>query len=388
MWGKCGENPENKNRLIRIYQQIKRFYWYPEPGSNRHGHYWPQDFKSGVSTDSTIRAASFRPKGRAKVRINILFCKKTHRARSARRRRFCIGFRRRSRQQEALPPVVMNPSGVELPFRFSDGSRITDRNDAQGQDSLRQGEIRTDGLHPFGIGIGRRPYAAQPERMGGQQDILGRSRAVQIPIRGTGRTSAHDHGARRLSQHLGIRQRCGQRIENRPFVHDDELPRPLILSRRGRHGGAQQQFDLLRLDGPVLIGADARALKNGLQRRIGFRRSGRLRGAGCDRQCGDTCGEIDSDLHFQQRFSCPAESRPTNRTEAVAYHPATGSFRRRLTALPNKDTERFPENDKRKRPFRHDSDGKTISGRSEPHPHSCFVGIYIMQNCRNKKIKL
>ena len=29
---------------------------YPEPGSNRHGHYWPQDFKSGVSTYSTIRA--------------------------------------------------------------------------------------------------------------------------------------------------------------------------------------------------------------------------------------------------------------------------------------------------------------------------------------------
>ena len=32
---------------------------YPEPGSNRHGHCWPQDFKSGVSTDSTIRAQSF-----------------------------------------------------------------------------------------------------------------------------------------------------------------------------------------------------------------------------------------------------------------------------------------------------------------------------------------
>lgn len=36
VWGKCGENPENKNRLTLIYQQIKRFYWYPEPGSNRH----------------------------------------------------------------------------------------------------------------------------------------------------------------------------------------------------------------------------------------------------------------------------------------------------------------------------------------------------------------
>lgn len=59
MWGQCGENPEIKNRLTCYYQQIKRFLQYPEPGSNRHGHYWPQDFKSGVSTDSTIRAHSF-----------------------------------------------------------------------------------------------------------------------------------------------------------------------------------------------------------------------------------------------------------------------------------------------------------------------------------------
>ena len=29
---------------------------YSKPGSNRHGHFCPQDFKSGVSTYSTIRA--------------------------------------------------------------------------------------------------------------------------------------------------------------------------------------------------------------------------------------------------------------------------------------------------------------------------------------------
>lgn len=34
--GKCGENPKIKNRLTCHNQQIKRFYWYPEPGSNRH----------------------------------------------------------------------------------------------------------------------------------------------------------------------------------------------------------------------------------------------------------------------------------------------------------------------------------------------------------------
>ena len=29
---------------------------YPEPGSNRHSHYWPLDFKSSASTYSAIRA--------------------------------------------------------------------------------------------------------------------------------------------------------------------------------------------------------------------------------------------------------------------------------------------------------------------------------------------
>ncbi len=31
--------------------------WYSERESNPHGHYWPQDFKSGVSTNFTIRAS-------------------------------------------------------------------------------------------------------------------------------------------------------------------------------------------------------------------------------------------------------------------------------------------------------------------------------------------
>ena len=34
----------------------KGFSKYSEPGSNRYGHFCPQDFKSGVSTYSTIRA--------------------------------------------------------------------------------------------------------------------------------------------------------------------------------------------------------------------------------------------------------------------------------------------------------------------------------------------
>ena len=39
---------------------------YSERESNPHGHCWPQDFKSGVSTDSTIRAQSFAERRRQK----------------------------------------------------------------------------------------------------------------------------------------------------------------------------------------------------------------------------------------------------------------------------------------------------------------------------------
>ena len=44
-------------------------FQYSEPGSNRHGHYWPQDFKSGVSTYSTIRATAFAKKARQKYEL-------------------------------------------------------------------------------------------------------------------------------------------------------------------------------------------------------------------------------------------------------------------------------------------------------------------------------
>lgn len=54
-----------------IYKQsFKIFLWYPEPGSNRHDHFWSQDFKSGVSTYSTIRATAFQSKSTAKVAKN------------------------------------------------------------------------------------------------------------------------------------------------------------------------------------------------------------------------------------------------------------------------------------------------------------------------------
>ena len=49
-----------------------RVLLYSEPGSNRYGHYCPQDFKSGVSTYSTIRATQ-SPKRRGKCTILFLF---------------------------------------------------------------------------------------------------------------------------------------------------------------------------------------------------------------------------------------------------------------------------------------------------------------------------
>ena len=35
------------------------FIMYPEPESNRYGHFWPLDFKSSASTYSAIRAEVF-----------------------------------------------------------------------------------------------------------------------------------------------------------------------------------------------------------------------------------------------------------------------------------------------------------------------------------------
>ena len=61
------ENPTNR--------LISRVLWYSKPGSNRHGHYWPQDFKSGVSTYSTIRAAVCPMLGRDKSSKIISKCK-------------------------------------------------------------------------------------------------------------------------------------------------------------------------------------------------------------------------------------------------------------------------------------------------------------------------
>ena len=115
MWGKCGENPKSKNRLIRLYQQIKRFYWYPEPGSNRHGHCWPQDFKSGVSTDSTIRAQPSAGKTSAKVRNNL------RSAKSRRWNRCRFVFRSRDLHLQPRSPtrsLAGNRAGFEPALRI------------------------------------------------------------------------------------------------------------------------------------------------------------------------------------------------------------------------------------------------------------------------------
>ena len=59
-----------RSRPLARYKQKKRSHkaslWYSEPGSNRYGHYCPQDFKSGVSTYSTIRATQ-SPKRRVQM---------------------------------------------------------------------------------------------------------------------------------------------------------------------------------------------------------------------------------------------------------------------------------------------------------------------------------
>ena len=63
----CGRIPKQESQTT--VEVIWDFCWYPEPGSNRHGHCWPQDFKSGVSTDSTIRAQPSAGRTSAKYEI-------------------------------------------------------------------------------------------------------------------------------------------------------------------------------------------------------------------------------------------------------------------------------------------------------------------------------
>ena len=54
-----------------VNQSIDRRFTYSERESNPHDHCWSQDFKSGVSTYSTIRAAVFG-KRRDKSNKNLL----------------------------------------------------------------------------------------------------------------------------------------------------------------------------------------------------------------------------------------------------------------------------------------------------------------------------
>ena len=48
-------------------------FLYPKPGSNRYGPFGPQDFKSGVSTYSTIRATCFASSAGQKYKFNLVF---------------------------------------------------------------------------------------------------------------------------------------------------------------------------------------------------------------------------------------------------------------------------------------------------------------------------
>jgi hypothetical protein len=50
-----------KSTTKKTHPRTDGFKVCPGPGSNRHGHYCPQDFKSGVSTNSTTGAPTKNP---------------------------------------------------------------------------------------------------------------------------------------------------------------------------------------------------------------------------------------------------------------------------------------------------------------------------------------
>ena len=110
----CGCGPKAKSQTtVEAFWDF--FCWYPEPGSNRHGHCWPQDFKSGVSTDSTIRAQPSAGKTSAKVRNNL------RSAKSRRWNRCRFVFRSRDLHLQPRSPtrsLAGNRAGFEPALRI------------------------------------------------------------------------------------------------------------------------------------------------------------------------------------------------------------------------------------------------------------------------------
>ena len=53
---RLNESRDEVRKQKRVRLKKRTLFEYSERESNPHGHYWPQDFKSGVSTYSTIRA--------------------------------------------------------------------------------------------------------------------------------------------------------------------------------------------------------------------------------------------------------------------------------------------------------------------------------------------
>lgn len=130
-----------------------------------------------------------------------------------------------------------------------EGGGMADGDEVEWHQVGRDVEDPADRVDALLMGIKARPYTAQADGMGRQQDVLGCGREVllpQVPVDAFQETVlvAADHdGKGCLSGHLGVRQRVGELRQQVTVIDHDELPRLAVHAARGAHGGVEDGGD-------------------------------------------------------------------------------------------------------------------------------------------------
>jgi len=149
-------------------------------------------------------------------------------------------------------PLPFLPVDI-LRFEFILGlvgpGRMADGNDVQRDNIVGYPQALADESHSVMVGIGSGPERAQPQGLGGQQDIFTGTGRVDY---GKGETlivrlvrhGADDDGSTRLVEHFGVRQAISQLVQGLPVRDRDKGPRLPVDRGGGRHACAQDGIEL------------------------------------------------------------------------------------------------------------------------------------------------
>ena len=140
----------------------------------------------------------------------------------------------------------MNLSRVESILVRAFLYRVTQGNDVERHDVIRQVEQFSDARCSIRIRIESCPYPAQAQGMSRQQDVHGGIGCSRNPVPGRCfqfRLAADHNGHLRAGEMLGKRMKAGNLFKGFFVPDDDELPRLVVFCRRGRHGRLQKKFN-------------------------------------------------------------------------------------------------------------------------------------------------